>query len=399
MGDAPGRAWDGEPAVTDTRTLASVGLNGFQRARLRLLLPEAVQRVKAAWTLGDIENADLLLLGEQSAEANAAGMLARGRGVRCIRMGDVLRPGEITLPAIFDVRDLARVLSSVEGPVEDFQSVDVTSPEFFEMADNDTVPMAEDHGIPEPVDLEHFLRRDSEEYSLERIVPYSLREDTVLQPVRQEQVSHRTEFRGSERDPYAQRVQSPPAQMVVREPQPSARPPQAGAESKPLIDYLRSGELMAPSQLVLPDAEPLILDPKHRVYMIVGDLASAEPYARQTYGDADFARLTTRELERWRELCEPMPYLRLEWLLALRGGDGWLPRHLDPGGSYHFKRMLDLDEHFDDQIRIGQVLANDWKRLHEVAASAGVEMQAVFNTVTAFDSIGWLEWRARERFR
>jgi hypothetical protein len=388
--------------VANFKTLACVGLNGFERARLRLLLGEAGRRMGVSWRLGQPEEADLMLLAAGSGEAEAAGMLARGRGVRCVRMGVALSDAEVTLPAGFDIDDLVRVLSSAELPVAGFRSVDAATPEFFDLPESRTE--AEDGAkaspaqVPEAVDLERYLRRDSEEYSLDRIVPQHLMEDTALEPVDRKLPSSRADVRGDERNPYAPRVPAPPegAPMQVHE----TRPPAASAThaGRPLGDYLDGERLMAPCQLVLQGSEPLILDPKNRVYLIVGDLESVEPYVQGTYTDADFERLTTRELERWRALCDAQPFLRLKWLLALRRGDGWLPRHLDPGGSFRLRRSLELGEHFAPQIRVGRVLA-DWHPLHEVAALARVDMQTVFNTLAAYDVIDWLEEQPRERFR
>jgi hypothetical protein len=389
--------------VADFKTLACVGLNGFDRARLRLLLGEAAHRMDVTWRLGQPEEADLLLLAAGSAEAEAAGMLARGRGVRCVRMGVAVSDAEVTLPPGFDLDDLVRVLGSAETPLAGFRSVDAATPEFFDAPPTPQQPQGGEEAaspqIPEAVDLERYLRRDSEEYNLDRIVPHELQEDTALEPVERERPSSRAEVRSDERNPYTLRasVSSEVPQMRVQEPRPMNLPYPA-AEGRPLTDYLDSKLLMAPCQLVQEGAEPLILDPKNRVYLIVGDLASAEAYIQGSFAESDFERLTTRELERWRALCDARPFLRLKWLSALRRGDGWLPRHLDPGGSFRLRRRMDLDEHFAEQVRIGQVL-EDWHPLHEVAARARVDMQTVFNTVAAYDAVDWLDKQPRERFR
>ncbi|RAP59125.1 hypothetical protein [Oleiagrimonas sp. MCCC 1A03011] len=388
--------------VTDERTLACIGLNGFERARLRLLLAEAGERVQARWRMGQPEQADLLILAPGSLEAEAAALRARGRGVRCVHLGAPGDVGDEFLPAGFGVDDVVRVLKSVRAAQAPVQRVDARSPEFFQTETGGT--LADDHAIPEAVDLERFLRRDSGEHTLEKIVPYQLEDTTSIEPVERAAPSSRAQARSSERDPFARSASSSSAASS------SLSGVQADygtglnmkdehdASGHPLSFYLTGQALMAPSQIVLEGTEPLILDPKNGVYMIVGDLASARPYATAHWRSADFERLTTRELERWRALCEPQPYLRLRWLIALCNGDGWLPRHLDPGGSYRVREMLHPGPHFEAQVRIGQVL-RDWLRLHEVAAQAGVDMQSVFDTVAAYDAIGWLEWRPRERFR
>jgi len=391
------------------RTLACIGCNRIELARLRILLGEAASRLDAQWKLGSPEHADVLLLAGDADEVASGRLVAAGRGVRCVDVRDGALSDAQTLPTGFGVDELVRVLSSSVGPGSRFKSLDAHDPAFFEttgvhagardpnLTDIEALLAGDDPQNPvlsEPVDLDRFLQRESEEYTLERIVPGRLDERTSVEPASRERPSTRAEVRGSERTPYARPVNGQSPKVFDPDPPASA----ARKHAAFLETFLVEGRLMAPCQLILQGTEPLILDPKHRQYRIVGDLASAEPYAGAQFLESDFERLTTRELERWHALCEGRPYLRLSWLLALRRGDGWLPRHLDPGGSYRVRRMLDLDSHFDTQIRIIEVL-QDWRRLHEVAAHAGVDMQSVFNCVAAFDAIGWLEWRPRERFR
>ncbi|KGI77646.1 hypothetical protein [Oleiagrimonas soli] len=387
--------------MTDERVLACIGLNGFERARLRLLLGEASERLKVHWRLGEREQADLLILVPGSLEAEAAALRARGRGVRCVNLGAPGDVGDEFLPAGFGVDDVVRVLGSITHAQRNFAKVDERSPEFFDALPGHAEHVEHDHAIPEAVDLERFLRRDSGEHTLDKIVPYRLEDTTLIQSVPNGRSSTRAQARSSERDPFARGSSHERERLTGVQANYDAGlriGDDAGAPGRPLTHYLEGQALMAPSQVVLGDAEPLILDPKNAVYMIVGDLASAEAYATAHFRESDFSRLTTRDLERWRALCEPRPYLRLKWLVALRSGDGWLPRHLDPGGSYRLRNTLDLDVHFDAQARIGYAL-QQWMRLHEVAAAAATDMQNVFNAIAAYDAIGWLEWRPRERFR
>lgn len=400
--------------MAEWKTLACIGLDASDLALVRVVLVEAGKRLGQRWTLGTPDRADLLLLGAGSPTAEAAGLTAGGRGVHCVYVRPGAEAGIDALPTGFGLDDLLLVLSTASGPVADFRSIDASTPEFF-----DTQPV--DDASPDDVDspavpaepvasrvggpdgdggdtdaLERLLRRDSGEYTLDRIVPVNLSEDTAIDPVQQALPSSRADFRGSVRDPYGTRVPTPgPERMAYPAGSPD-RPEPTNARS--LGDFLRGDHLVAPCRIQLEGAEPLVLDPKFRTYMIHGDLAAAEPYALARFVESDFQRLTTRDLERWRQTCEPLPYRRLEWLVALRQSDGWLPRHLDPGGSYRVTQMLDLDAHFDEQIRIGEVL-RDWRRLHEIAAQAGVDMRAVYQCVTAFDAIGWLQTRPRERTR
>lgn len=384
------------------KTLACIGLNGFDKARIRLLLAEAGDRLRMQWSIGAPAQADLIVVAPDSLEGEAAALRARGRGVRCVNLGAPGDVGEDFLSDGFGVEDLVRVLNAA-SPESDgqFDPMDNLSPEFFGATEPQAEP-AQEHGLPEAVDLERYLRRESGEYAIDKLVPFTIDERTRIQPIEQGQSSRRAQTRSTEREPFAKPAAPGAPGVINTNTGETGQHTQQGlvfaAEGKPLSHYLADANLMAPCQLVLEDAEPLILDPKNKRYMISGDLKAAEPYARAVFAPSSFERLTTRELERWRAVCEPMPYLRLHWLIALRTGDDWLPRHLDPGGSYRIRDMLELDEHFDEQIRISETL-KEWRRLHEVAAQAAVDMQAVFNTVAAFDAIGWLEWKPRERRR
>jgi hypothetical protein len=375
-----------------------MGVNGMDRARLRLLLGEAGPSLRVPWRLGTPEQADVLLVAPGSLEAEAGALRARGRGVRCVNLGGPGEVGDDFLPDGFSVDDLAHVLNAASPPdASQFQTIDAMSPDFFGAEERGQEPNPSD-GVPEAVDLERYLRRDSGEYSIDRLVPYRLDDTISLEPATARTDSARAQARSSERDPFDRKQQ---ADQGLIDPEARRRAPAPGrttATRQPLASYLDGHVLMVPSVIVLADAEPLILDPKNNQYMISGDLKSAEPYVQTPLAASDFDRLTTRELERWRALCEAHPYRRLRWLIALRAGDGWLPRHLDPGGSYHLRDSLSLDSDYAPQARVAQVLTQ-WRRLHEVAAEAEVEMQAVFDTVAAFDAIGWLEWRPRERRR
>jgi hypothetical protein len=388
--------------VTKEKILVCIGLNGFEKARIRLLLAEASTRLSSAWRLDDeTSRADLLIVAPQSMEGEAAALRARGRGVRCVNLGGTGNVGEDYMPTGFEVDDLVRVLESADAlSGDEFKNYSSGSMDFYDVSTSGGAVREDALGVSEAEDLERFLRRNSGEYSVDSIVPFSL-EGTSVVPPRGPFASKRAQTRSDERTPFAQSDSSVPGvidtRSVASRTATDPRFHQAGA-GKLLSEFLKSGNLMAPCQLVREGTEPLILDPKNRIYIICGDLKAAEPYVTEHFRASDFERLTTRDMERWRGLCPPMPYVRLEWLSALRNGDGWLPQHLDPGGSYRVRDMLDLDEHFDPQIRINQTLL-EWKRLHEITAQAAVEMQVVFDTVAAFDAIGWLEWRPRERLR
>lgn len=393
--------------MAELKTLACVGLNGFEQARVRLLLEEANTRLPVRWALGTPGYADLLLLVEDSPQARAASLAADGRGVHSVFLREGAEAGPDTLPTGFGVDELVQVLSSAFEHPSGVGAIDASMQALFDITpDTEGSDEVEsfaaaipDFGPPpsaapvETVELEQSVPSDSPHGRFEYIVPVELTEAASIEPVSEGQPSARPAWRVGTGQPLTD-APAPAAATVQAASARDGRSSRTGPRG--LEHFLDEHVLMAPCLLQVEGAEALVLDPVHRVYMIAGDLSSVDVYASGQFTDEDFDDLTSRELEAWRNQCPPQPYLRLQWLLALRRGEGWLPRHLDPGGTYRVSRMLDLDERFDPQIRIGEVL-REWRRLHEVARFAGVDMQSVFHCVTAFDAIGWLESRPRER--
>ena len=163
-------------------------------------------------------------------------------------------------------------------------------------------------------------------------------------------------------------------------------------------DYLNGQKLVGPSRIELPGLAPLIVDPKNGLYYIHGDLRAVEPYLGQKLHQGQWRPVTNTQLRRERERAPGQQLERLLWLDALRRTGGWLPRHLDPGGTYRVTRLIELDPHYEVQHRIGRLML-DPHRLHDVVSGVGVSMPEVFDVVAAYDTIGFIEWTPRERFR
>ena len=75
-------------------------------------------------------------------------------------------------------------------------------------------------------------------------------------------------------------------------------------------------------------------------------------------------------------------------------GNGHLASHLDPGGTYRLNRRLPVAMEFPIQGKIAEAM-QDYRRLNEIAADSGASMPEVFDTVTAYDAIGCIEWQPR----
>jgi hypothetical protein len=158
--------------------------------------------------------------------------------------------------------------------------------------------------------------------------------------------------------------------------------------------YLDSDVLGGPARITLPDAPPLVLDPKLKMFHSTGRLAALEPYCRTALRPSEWQRLTSAELADLRVSEPPQPYLRLIWLYVLLHSEGQLARHLDPGGTYRLTRWIEIERDFSAYFRIASTLLQP-ARLHEIAAASGASMADVFDVVNAFDAVGLIEWQPR----
>lgn len=424
------------------RVLACIGVNDIEVARLRLLMRVASPRLKASWRIGPADRADMLVLAPGSDAAEQAALQAHGRGVRCVVLGG-RRGGVDTLPQPFEADDVVAMLNAGHAAsTTPLELLDSESPEFFLHGMHDGPARGEpghhrgsgEGERQELVDMDRLFARD----------PLAARPDVERRPpAPSSSEPSATDRRLDEvvpgvprRDAPARRSESPaePARRnpFLDEPVERSNPfldtpgtgsgasassshswslqektPSSGSEARkassagaghPLADYLGSERLVGPSRIQLPGEAELIVDPKHGVYHIEGDLQAAEAYVRQPL-DADAWRpLTNTQLARVRQAIPARPYMRLKWLSALRAADGYLPRHLDPGGTYWLREVLDLDAHYATCRRIGQALLQAHP-LHEVMRLANVSMHDVFDTVAAYDAVGLVHFRPRERLR
>jgi hypothetical protein len=201
----------------------------------------------------------------------------------------------------------------------------------------------------------------------------------------------RSEVRGRESPDVLQRGRSdvPPESVLVR---------RAGASSDfarhDLRLYIDGNLLGGPARVTLPDAPPLVLDPKLKVFHSPGRLSMLEPYCRTALRPADWQALTSTELNELRTAEPPQPYLKLIWLYVLLHSEGKLARHLDPGGTYKLARWIEIERDFADYFRIASTMLQPG-RLHEIAAASHASMADVFDVVNAYDAIGLIEWQPR----
>ncbi|NII09286.1 hypothetical protein [Oleiagrimonas sp. C23AA] len=388
------------------RILACVGVNNIELARLRLLLRLAAPRLDDHWQFGEVERADVLIVQPGSHEADAAALRARGRGVRCVAFGGEGKSREV-LPANFETEDVARVLNAEAGQSRGsrLQLLDPDSPDFF--GDDDGVPLGVGEGRLQPTQLDELFRTTRDAPPMSSLVPGTV-SGATLEDIRAS--SGRVHRRERDDNPFFMNEPEPdqptednfrlsPGDVASRlGPGAHRRPIDSRGKARPLIEYLEEGALAGPNRIEREGHPPLILDPKWKCYHIEGDLAAVDIYVNEPLPVAAWIPVTSSQLEQARKVSPGRAYLRLRWLYALRHAGGWLPRQLDPGGSYWLRRVLDLDDHFAAQRRIGEALVDE-HRLHEVVSMAEVSMAEVFDTVAAYDAIGLLQWKPRERFR
>lgn len=400
------------------QVLACVGVNDIGVARLRLVLRLAAPQLKSSWRMGDIDGADLLVLAAGSPRADRVAQEAQGSGVRYLLLGG-RRGNPGVLPVPFDVDDLAAALNADAPRSLNLDLLDSASPDFF-LGDNATEPAttpASQRQWKDPVDLDEIFKRDPLGDRAEVRLPprkptVSSRLDELVPTVAPREVpAQRNPFLddAADADPTPESPRKPSAAPFARHwqsrdtPRGAATDParerrNGGNEKHALDQYLQTGLLVGPSRLQLPGQAELILDPKHRTFHIDGGLKAVEPYVSGSLPRDDWHPVTNTQLQRVRAACPGQSYVQLRWLFALRQSDGWLPRHLDPGGSYWLRQTLDLDENYDVYRRIGRVLMQS-HRLHEVVKMADVTMQDVFGTVAAYDAIGLVQFTPRERLR
>ncbi len=395
--------------------MACIGVNDIGIARLRLMMRMGEQQLRATWRMGEPEEADLLVLAAGSSKAEQAAMRARAQGVRCLMLGG--RRGETdVLPVPFDSEDLVAALNSEAPKSLNLDLLDAESPDFFLHSERPGAPAARDERRwQEPIDMDKLFQRD----------PLGDRAEIELPPRKPPAASSRLD----ELVPTVAPRNSPVRRNPFLEDEPGTQPQPAyetaapaskrmwqvrdtphcvntgisrgrsgSSETHPLAAYLENDLLVGPSRIQLPRQAELILDPKHRVYHIEGDLKAAERYVRSALPLDAWRPVTNTQLQPVRQACPGRSYLRLKWLFALRQAGGWLPQHLDPGGTYWLRQTLELDEKYDVYRRIGRVLMQS-HRLHEVVKVASVTMQDVFDAVAAYDAIGMVQFTPRERLR
>ena len=381
------------------KRIAVVGVSDEETAHLRLLLRKAAGELSNAWRWSNESGADLLVVDPSSFAGQMARSRATAAGMRVAIFSDEPVPdNDLVLRRPLRIANVVTVLNQVarlatgEGDIEsqkrDFYFRE-NGEDDFSGVDALEMPETEPHAPAREAapGLEELLRIDPVEVKEAARVKGTLDDSTTVFGTGGP--TARSEARGREaRDVFSRTHETPAESVLVR------GGGAADMTRHSLRVYLDSDVLGGPARIALPDAPPLVLDPKLKMFHSTGRLAELEPYCRTALRPSDWQTLTSAELADLRVAEPAQPYLRLMWLYVLVHSEGKLARHLDPGGTYRLKRWIEIERDFSAYFRIASTLLQP-ARLHEIAAASGASMADVFDAVNAFDAIGLIEWQPR----
>ena len=382
------------------KRIAVVGVSDEETAHLRLLIRKATGELSHGWRWSSETGADLLIVDPSSFAGQMARSRATAAGMRVAIFSDEAVPGnDLVLRRPLRIANVVTVLNEVARMAETGEGIESQKRDFYFREIGDEDPSDVDAlEMPEPDSrapvggeaapgLEELLRIDPVEVKEAARVKATLDDSTMV--FGSGGPTARSEARGREARDVLARSRDAASQETVL-----MRGGGGDMTRHSLRVYLDSDVLGGPARITLPDAPPLVLDPKLKMFHSAGRLAALEPYCRTALRPSDWQTLTSAELAELRVSEPPQPYLRLIWLYVLVHSEGQLARHLDPGGTYRLTRWIEIERDFSAYFRIASTLLQP-ARLHEIAAASGASMADVFDVVNAFDAVGLIEWQPR----
>ena len=386
------------------KQIAVIGVSDEETAHLRLLMRKSDNDLSHRWRWGSTESgADLVVVDPVSFAGQMARTRVQAAGLRCAIFSDeaVVAGADLVLQRPLKLANVIAVLNEAAGGTatrpegmvshkQDFYFHD-TGDEALDPDDMTAMPAVPDPSVDAAPGLEELLRIDPVDVKEAARVKSKLDQDTTVFGTGGP--TARSDVRGRE---------APDVFMKARAEGPSM--PLSSLRRGTVTDtarhslrvYLDTEVLGGPARVTLPDAPPLVLDPKQKMFHSPGRLSALEPYCRTALRHCDWQALTTAELAELRLAEPPQPYLRLIWLYVLVHSEGQLARHLDPGGTYRLVRWIEIERDLSAYFRIASTMLTP-ARLHEIAAASGASMSDVFDVVNAYDAIGLIEWQPRPR--
>lgn len=408
--------------------IAAVGLSDEQTAHLRLLIRKVAKDVPERWRWGNELKADLVVVDPNNFAGHMARTRAHAGGLRCAILCDNEYPEQdgLILREPLKAENVIDVLRQASAPTFKAAEVGAASEDFYfrDLADfkNDATPRADDawgrrspaeqvaaglddllksrvkdapsssNITPNPVaeGLEALIKAEQEKTEAPMVKKLHIASDTSIAataaPGARAQARINDSGGGVGRK-HDLTVDNPNIRRIL----------DADHSEHSIRDYL-DGEraMVTPSQIIAAEAPALTLDPKNQVFHAAAGLARLIPYCSRVLPAKDWKMVTTRDLMLLRETEPARPYAELIWLQAMLRGNGRLASQLDPGGTYRLTGTVSAEAEFHDHGAIVHFMHTP-ARLNEIAADAGTSMDAVFNLVNAYNSIGMIEWTPRQR--
>ncbi|MBS0555941.1 MAG: hypothetical protein JSR27_00850 [Proteobacteria bacterium] len=390
--------------MANEKYLAVIGLSDEDTAHLRLLLRKIAADLAQNWRWGTEDNADLVIVNPRELPGQIARNRAYSGGRRCAVFDndEPLREGELRVSKPLKAEAIAAVLNDIGAPsIALGEPVLRANADFYADTDLESDFRLEDDEVADTrvrrrdetpaLGLDELLKPDSEARKPHFAVPSNLDAETRL-----ERGSRTLTARGDRRVADSVRGMRGPdgkpegINIALDEATGNA----AGSGKHGLLDFLRTPLLGGPARLGLDGAPELVLDPKEKVFHASGGLAALSPYCAAQIAVSAWRPVTSQELARLREHQPARPYAHLQWLDAFVHAGGRLSRHLDPGGRFRLKHVALADADVPHHARIVAALAVPAK-LNEIAAASAAPMAAVFDLVSAYDAIGWIEVEGR----
>ncbi|HEY2344280.1 MAG TPA: hypothetical protein VGH80_00205 [Xanthomonadaceae bacterium] len=378
--------------MTQHRTIQCVGSSEEDTAHLRLLLRVAKMQLHDTWVWGTESKADLVVVDARRLVGETAMRRAQQRGVAWAQIIDIDDPAPSCLYLRKPFRSSAflALLNAVgQGATVAEEGSGQWHDEFAEL-DLGHVDLSSLEAAHPGV--QNFTVRRQEEEEKQPAPAFS-------QPVAPPVVPEVVPGPGASAEQDAANAGAADAEAGAR-----ALDAAYGHDTEihidkkatyPLIYYLEKGVLRGPMRIELPGAPGLVLDPEEQIFLARGLLRALEPYASEPLRYGDFKRLTHSEFEVARRSSAARPYVRLIWMDSFLHSDGFLAKHLDPGGSYRLTNKLDLAGDYPRAFRVATHMTVS-RKLHEIARMSAVGLAEVFDVVNAYDTIGYIEWTPRE---
>lgn len=387
--------------MSKQRIIQCVGCSEEDTAHLRLLLRVAKMQLRDTWAWGTESKADLVVVDARRLVGDTAMRRAQQRGVACAQVIDIDDPAPQTLFLRKPFRSAAflALLNAVGHGETTMQQAgsDQWHDEFSEL-DLGMVDLSALETAHPGVQNFTQRRKEEEEQQPAAAPPPPAVEAKPAVPAASAQNSA---LAPSPLDVHPDLLKSGSSDGGA-----SARALEAayGGETEthidrnatyPLIYYLEKGVLRGPMRIELPGVPALVLDPEEQIFLARGLLRALEPYASEPLRYGDFKRLTHSEFEIARRSSAARPYVRLIWMDSFLHSDGFLAKHLDPGGSYRLTNKLDLVGDYPRAFRVATHMTVP-RKLHEIARMSAVGLAEVFDVVNAYDTIGYVECTPRE---